>query len=273
MTDSGKSIEWVRLPTRPPDISQRRFLAQDGNGKEGEVHARAWLLTAWDMSTLDLRYENIPPGFTLCIQEEDYSHWPPYQNLQAVTTGITRPGPIPENFLDEGVVFKYDDSDLIPYIAVLERLVRERGSNISGGFHFDERGVRWSIQGFTLRGERHKLKDLSPTFHALELIAFIKIPVGGRPENSGTYDEASEPRFFEDIKKAAHAVVQAGDSLSYASLARHGLAGDPRTVKKYLLLFKYDMKKIETEAVRCTRHLDICRFHVRDRAKFKKNKG
>lgn len=91
---------------------------------------------------------------------------------------------------------------------------------------------------------------------------------GGRPEDTGDYDDASEPRFFEELGKAAHDAVRAGEPLSYASLGRHGL-GDRRTAKKYVERFKYDLQKIETEAVRCTQRLFMCQFHVRRMAEFK----
>jgi hypothetical protein len=92
----------------------------------------------------------------------------------------------------------------------------------------------------------------------------------GRPEDSGDYDDASEPRFFEDLGKAAHAAVTDGETLSYASIARHGV-GDRRTVKKYVERFNYDLNKIEAEAVRCTTRSFTCQFHVRHMARFKQN--
>jgi hypothetical protein len=82
------------------------------------------------------------------------------------------------------------------------------------------------------------------------------------------YTDAEEPRFFEALKAASHKAVAEGESLSYASLVRHGL-GSWRTVEKYVEHFKYDLEAIEREANHCTRGLNFCRFIARDRAKFK----
>jgi hypothetical protein len=45
---------------------------------------------------------------------------------------------------------------------------------------------------------------------------------------------------------------------------------DRRTIKTYINRWEFDVAKFKAEAVRCTRQLDICRFHVRYMARFKK---
>ena len=91
----------------------------------------------------------------------------------------------------------------------------------------------------------------------------------GRPKR---YRPANEKQFFEDLKSAAHAAVRAGESLSYSSLKRHGLASR-LTITNAIEHFGYDLEAIEAEAVHCTQGgANFCTFMWRDHAKFKKKR-
>jgi hypothetical protein len=90
----------------------------------------------------------------------------------------------------------------------------------------------------------------------------------GRPD---LYTNANEVDFFNELGKAAHAAVRAGEHVSYSSLTRHGMhsrATYTAGVKK----FGYELSLIEAEAVRCIKQRHNCAFLVRDRARFKKSR-
>ena len=95
-----------------------------------------------------------------------------------------------------------------------------------------------------------------------------------RPGRHKRWTLAREPLFFEELDRVAHTAVREGEDLTAASLSRHGL-GDPRPISEALRLYGYDLDKVEAEAIRCNkgRGREICTFHVRDRAKFKKKRG
>lgn len=117
--------------------------------------------------------------------------------------------------------------------------------------------------------------DYRKAANALEaIVTFTEhLRTATRPRDSGEYNDASEEAFFNELGKAAHEAVKEGESVTYASLGRHG-AHSWRTYKKYVERWHYDLKAIEDEA---RRHKpgrrDICRFHVRRAAEFKKKQA
>jgi hypothetical protein len=95
---------------------------------------------------------------------------------------------------------------------------------------------------------------------------------GGRP---GHYDDASEPRFFELLGKAAHTAVKEGEHANYTTLARWGQIGTRATISTYVEQFGYDLRAIEREALGCTGtpRLHTCDYLWRRRAAFKVKRG
>jgi len=88
----------------------------------------------------------------------------------------------------------------------------------------------------------------------------------GRPE---LYDDGREAEFFEDLQRATHCAVRAGEDVNISSLARH-MGRNWRTVKNAVEDFEFDTKALEAEALACTHGRSICRVHTRRRGEFKK---
>ena len=115
-------------------------------------------------------------------------------------------------------------------------------------------------------------EEVSTAVHGLELLGLVRQLERARRGRPKRYGDANEMRFFEDLKKAAHGAVRAGEGLSYSSLDRHWLASRA-TITGGVEHFGYDLEAIEAEAVRCTQGgANFCTFIWRDRAKFKRKR-
>ena len=188
------------LPDWPCWVTRQVRLA-DGNGRSGEVNITAWKLPpGYSAGVLGFEPD---PAVTVVLQHEDFSRWTEHADVEGVTVGIVSPHPVP------GTQLANYGGGAIPYLVILLQMARKRWSPIFGMLRYVRpEGVKYSIEGFTLRARRHRFEALRPAFQAIEFLASVRVQPGGRPKGSRKGQRWDRDDFLQWYREASQSYAR-----------------------------------------------------------------